>query len=483
MLMIKRVLLFFWAFLLLCNLCRADEYYVSASGNDSAGNGSKSSPWKTVTFAVSSVAPTEANPATININSGTFTGAVSMKSYMTLKGGWNSDFSTNNPALNKSAVKPASSSQNAITVSGKNSFIGIAVNGGAKGIVAAISGSEVNIDSSEISGNTTGISIEGNINATIQNSEIKSNTTGIYIMTSTNAIISTCKFTKNSDKAVYSYFYASPIVLKCYFEQNGVGVYLSRAQGGNSAVRQCKFYKNISHGVYLYRSDTQVVNNYLCLNQSGIYCDTYSNATLLNNTIIKNRADGISLASAGSGLSIYNNIISQNTNYGIAEYDYDSDPVFGYNCFYQNQRCQYLDEGSTQTQTAQQINSVSNGTSAIEKNIVGNPCFNDEIADDYHLTYGSVCIDGGSSLAFSAPDIDLDGKIRPNDIPEIDNNQGDSDYDIGCDEFYWTLSSKIIQNHILGLYPIPSAYFSEADWDSNGRIDIADLVYFINNNR
>jgi len=49
----------------------ADEYYVTLTGNDASGNGSKASPWRTLRFACSQVAPGLGH--TINLSKGTFT--------------------------------------------------------------------------------------------------------------------------------------------------------------------------------------------------------------------------------------------------------------------------------------------------------------------------------------------------------------------------------------------------------------------------
>ena len=48
----------------------AAVYYVSTTGSDSTGNGSSSSPWKTLSYAVSHVPVVSGN--TVHLNAGTF---------------------------------------------------------------------------------------------------------------------------------------------------------------------------------------------------------------------------------------------------------------------------------------------------------------------------------------------------------------------------------------------------------------------------
>src|SRR6188474_831180 len=54
----------------LCHFSFAATFYVSTSGNDTSGNGSSLSPWKTLRYAITKVAPNQGH--TIQLGSGTF---------------------------------------------------------------------------------------------------------------------------------------------------------------------------------------------------------------------------------------------------------------------------------------------------------------------------------------------------------------------------------------------------------------------------
>jgi hypothetical protein len=79
--------------------------------------------------------------------------------------------------------------------------------------------------------------------------------------------------------------------------------------------------------------------------------------------------------------------------------------------------------------------------------------------------------------------VDYDNQARPNDIPEVDNNNSVGSIDIGCDEYYWTLTAQIIRDTILGRIIISTSFYNEVDFDKNGIIDICDIIRFINYGR
>jgi hypothetical protein len=91
--------------------------------------------------------------------------------------------------------------------------------------------------------------------------------------------------------------------------------------------------------------------------------------------------------------SIFNNIISYNSGYGINEYGTSSDPgKVGYNLFYSNSSGLYYDEGSTGYYSASTLNS---SVTECKNNIEGDPSFVDKPNNDYHLKSYSTAIDAG----------------------------------------------------------------------------------------
>lgn len=459
----------------------AGEFYVSSTGSDTTGNGSISTPWRTVSFALQSISPTQSNPATVNINAGDFVGTVTMKDYTTLKGGWDLNFTQHNPAVNKTNLRPSNTSQNLIICSGTNILTGLILKNALNAVY--ITSGNLTISSCEITGNSqNGISIlTQDSKVSITNSSIKQNPNGIYIYIATDVTITNNIFSKNTDKAIYSYFYSTPKIEGNTFDGNVTCVHINRDVGGESIISKNKFYKNTSNGVYLYRSASKVENNVFILNESGIVCDTYSGAAIFNNTFLKNRSNGISLNFSGSDLKIVNNIFYQNTKYGIAELDTLSDPTLRHNCFYENQLAHYLDGSTTQILTLAGFAAIENGSSVVVNNIINDPIINTDITDDFHISYGSPCIDAGDPTG--APTTDFDNESRPNDINDVDNNGDLAEIDIGCDEYYWKLTTKIIRDYLLGKIVILPSFFPIVDINHDGKIDIADLVLLINTDR
>ncbi len=467
---------FILLFILINTFTYSDEFYVSANGSDNTGNGSMGNPWRTVAYAVQSISPSAVNTAFINITAGTFTGSVSMKDYITLEGGWDLAFSQNNPALNVTVLRPQTTSQNLILCSGTNTFSGLTLSN-ASTAIQATSGNII-ITSCIIKDNLNrGVSVEGNVKLTVNGCSFISNPVGIYSYLATEVSITQNNFNKNTDKAIYVTFYSTPIIDKNIFDSNKTCVYISRDNSGGAIIKRNIFYKSTFHGIYLYRSASRVENNVFILNESGLYCDSYSPAKIYNNTFNSNRADGISLTSTGSDIKIINNIIVNSSKYGIAEYDVSCDPHLRNNCIFSNISGSYLDEGTTPVLLINSGN-IQNGTSPVENNISKDPIFQNDFQYDFHIAYGSPCIDAGNPS--DAPTTDFDGKTRPNDIPDIDNNGGLAQTDIGCDEYYWDLSKKILSDHILGKRDIIPSYFYQADKNEDGIINISDLILFIN---
>jgi hypothetical protein len=67
--------------------------YVSKSGSDILGDGTKENPWTTIQHAIEVAQGTPLNPVTINIAAGTYNENIEIDNWESLEGGWNSDFS------------------------------------------------------------------------------------------------------------------------------------------------------------------------------------------------------------------------------------------------------------------------------------------------------------------------------------------------------------------------------------------------------
>jgi hypothetical protein len=122
---------------------------------------------------------------------------------------------------------------------------------------------------------------------------------------------------------------------------------------------------------------------------------TTGEIVLMNNTISGNSESGVYFKNSEispAKLWITNNIISENTNYGIQEADGWSDPQVSYNCLYNNTGGNYLDEGETPYSDPDDDVAECSGT------IVADPSFANtdlNLEKPYSLKPDSPCIDAG----------------------------------------------------------------------------------------
>jgi len=101
--------------------------------------------------------------------------------------------------------------------------------------------------------------------------------------------------------------------------------------------------------------------------------------------------------------TIFNNIISYNSGYGINEAGTSNDPgKVWYNLFYSNGLGLYHDEGTTDYYT---VSSLNSGVPECENNISGDPVFVNKTGEDYHLQTGSPALEAGNpDPLFNDPD-------------------------------------------------------------------------------
>jgi probable HAF family extracellular repeat protein/parallel beta-helix repeat protein len=202
---------------------------------------------------------------------------------------------------------------------------------------------------------------------------------------------------------------------------NGTGgLYVGTNNSGTLTLSNSAIINNtggVVCGVYLETPTTvTMINNTISDNDGrGVYLYSVLTATLINNTISNNTGDGLRLELPYSDaiVDIYNNIIWQNRLY------IDNDPNDTYiycpvDLFNNN-----FDQSPTGFFIKQPVFLID-GSNLNNQN----PQFN---IDGYHLTDISPCIDAGLDAEVYGVYDDIDGDSRPQ--PE------DGDYDIGADEF------------------------------------------------
>jgi len=196
------------------------------------------------------------------------------------------------------------------------------------------------------------------------------------------------------------------------------------------------------HGIYEYAcSGASVIRNNIIRGNThnGIYCREFSSGSeIRNNWIYDNGDSGIKTynqsARPDTNAVIANNTIVNNGDYGINS-DCAAD-VNITNCIIwdngddpnnDNLRADY----GTFDVTYSCIQGSYAGTGG---NIDSDPCFVDDVNDDYHLTWDSNCVDtGDSSAVLDADETDIDGNPREMG-PDDPNDPNGHLVDMGADE-------------------------------------------------
>lgn len=172
---------------------------------------------------------------------------------------------------------------------------------------------------------------------------------------------------------------------------------------------ECRY----DHGMYVLGDNMTIVNNVIVHNSANgiqFFGDfTITNAKVYNNTIAFNGRNGIILWEDFAGIEVYNNIMHDNANIGIATFNATgSGALFDANVVNGNAAGNFdMSGGSISYTLGTHINS--------------NPLFVNE-ANDFYLQSDSPAIDAGLTLTEANPDIV--GTTRPS-----------GDYDIGAYEF------------------------------------------------
>lgn len=259
---------------------------------------------------------------------------------------------------------------------------------------------------------------------------------GVYAWKSTPSIIGNYIYGNTADNGggIYLYDNSHSLVQGNQIWNNtvvydGAGIFC--ANTSSPQILDTAIYENIGGGIYCFSgSSPEIVNCLIHDNTAdqgaGIYCTGGSSPTITNCTITDNEAEflggGLFTSFNGSNPVVTNSIFWNNTapegpEIWIGDSAYPSTLFISFCCVTNGKSGVYKDPGCT----------LSWGVNMIEKN----PEFEDVANYDFHLEFGSPCIDIGNSNAPLLPTNDYDGKIR--------NFDGDGDSvdkpDLGYTEF------------------------------------------------
>jgi len=290
---------------------------------------------------------------------------------------------------------------------------------------------------------------------TIANCTITTNTAydgggGMCCIDSSSPMIANCTFNGNtamneSGGGLYCYDNCSATISNCTFDANeanwyGGGLYCDVLS--STFVVSCSFSNNLAHfnggGLCIAtNSPATVANCIFCDNwafSGGALCTLDASPTIVNSTISDNLATsqcGGLYVKGSPSPTVLNSIFFNNSYHAIYEGSPTSDPEVRFCLFDSNDGGDYYDFGTGTTYTG--ADNINTNVAGASDNIDGDPLFVNRAARDYHLKYGSPCIDTGTKE--SAPSSDMDDNRRPIDVAALGAEGTGTEFDIGADEF------------------------------------------------
>jgi parallel beta-helix repeat protein len=404
----------------------ATTYYVATTGNDTTGDGTASSPWKTIQYAVYNTTVSAGD--TIIVRNGTYTENVNVNKSLTIKSENGSD---------STIVQAFSSSDHVFEVTEDYVNIsGFAVRnatGNGKAGIFLNSQDYCNIFDNNASDNYHGIYLFSSDNNSISNNNASNNDRyGIYLYSSSNnnnisgntALNNTAISPFNPSIGIYLYSSCNNNNISGNTASNneGYGIYLysscnNNNISGNTASNSTAAYDNNKIGIYLSSScnnnnisGNTASNNYYGIrlssssnnnisgntassNHNGIFLSSSCNNNSIMGNTASNNYGGIRLQSSCNNNSITGNTASNNTDRGIWLYSSSTNNVTG-NTASNNNYGIYLQSSSTNntiynnyfsnTQNAwDNGNNIWNITKTEGRSIIGGPNLGGNYWSDY----------------------------------------------------------------------------------------------------
>lgn len=320
-------------------------------------------------------------------------------------------------------------------------------------------------------------------NSKIISNGIASNYDGIYCEGNSAPNIVDCLIEDNGKNGISCSSNSDVNIINCIIKGNGTdGI---NCRFSSFMVSNCIIEDNNGSGIYTYKASSSaiVANNIICKNGGyGIHYDSIYQAMVteeIKNNWIHNNGSGIYIDEVDEPVTIRNNTIADNNGYGIHSYNsvYEVNPDINNCIIWANNDGQlYSNHPPFDNVTYSCIQDGYDG----EGNIEADPCFVDDVNNNYHLSADSNCIDAGNPNFVPDPnETDIDGEPRV-----IDGDANGTDIvDMGADEFYWS-PADFDRDEIVNFidYAVLAAAWQTEDpnisLDDDNDVDIYDLAIF-----
>ncbi|MBL7066980.1 MAG: VCBS repeat-containing protein [Candidatus Marinimicrobia bacterium] len=283
-----------------------------------------------------------------------------------------------------------------------------------------------------------------------------------YVRVDSNQVSS-----NNEGIRIHSWFFPprfhSIIRYNTIFDNHLTGIVASY---GSTEIFKNLIFSNSDYGLDIKTTDrAEISYNLVFLNDNYGFILSGSDSTFVFNNTIHANSGGISISQHGP--LIVNNIISENTGYGIYETGENSDPnTCAYNCFYGNTNL-YYDEGLSAYSSLMML---ENFVPECSNNLICDPLFLDPGSGDFHLSWANFPTpDSTMSPCINAGDPDLDGDgITWVDDPDDQDPDG-TRLDMGALYFDQT---GIPPKPPAGLSATPRNHQIILRWDQNTESDL-----------